>query len=122
MSSDSSLGEPLCSFIYGVFNPTHNPSYHGSFWEVLFDDGHDFDSQMLLSEFITSRGDLPRTKLVEALIIPVEDLANPAFQYSHAYKSCSDMVNLGHIMKRGGICLVFEGMVILASIISFLTT
>lgn len=74
---------------------------------------------MPLSEFIRSRSDLPRTRLIEALIIPVEDLANPAFQYSHAYKPCSDVVNLGHIMKWGGVCLVFEGIVIFASIMFF---
>lgn len=108
-SCDSYLDEPIHSFVYGIFTPNHDDLCDGSIWKTFSRDDHAFDSQMLLSEFINSREELRQSKFLTGVLVPTADLVKPGFQYSRAYKACSDLATLGQIMKQGGVCLVFQG-------------
>lgn len=49
------------------------------------------------------------------MFVPVEDLGEPVFRFSHEYKIRTAIVTLKSIMEYGDVCLVFKGIIIFVS-------
>lgn len=92
---------PLAHLNYLIFNPDPDP--YVNHWQRYSEEDPDYDPDLeMLDLFLKIRkSTLPKSKFMLGLLVPVQDLQNITFQFSHQYVQCTDLITIGAIMNQG---------------------